>query len=70
MVLLISGGIIGIMYSKSAQLPFFSRIENAMLAPTPISSLPHPSTMVISGVYIGLLLWLIMELLMLKIILL
>ena len=67
MCVLVSGSILGIMYSKSAQLPFFSWIENAILAPTPISSLLHSSTMVISGVYIGLFFWLIMELLIMKI---
>ena len=59
--------IICIMYSKSAQLPFFSWIENAILAPTPISSLLHSSTMVISGVYIGLCVIFMLELWMMKI---
>lgn len=44
---------IAIIFSKSAQLPFFSRSLNATPAPTPISALLHPSTMVIAGVYLG-----------------
>lgn len=43
-----------IIFSKSAQLPFFSRSLNATNAPTPISSPLHPPTMVIAGVYLGL----------------
>ena len=46
--------LIAIIFSKSAQLPFFSRSLNATPAPTPISALLHSSTMVIAGVYLGL----------------
>ena len=43
-----------IIFSKSAQLPFSSWSLNATNAPTPISSPLHSSTMVIAGVYLGL----------------
>ena len=48
--------IIVIIFSKSAQLPFFSRLSNATSAPTPIPASLHPSTTVIAGVYLGLIL--------------
>ena len=43
-----------ILYSKSAQLPFSTWSLNATSAPTPISAPLHSSTMVIAGVFLGI----------------
>ena len=43
-----------ILYSKSAQLPFPTRSLNAISAPTPIPAPSHSSTMVIAGVFLGI----------------
>ena len=53
-VALLKFSLIFIFFPKSAQFPFFDRLLDAMSAPSPIPALPHSSTMVIAGVYLGL----------------
>ncbi len=60
-LLIFAAGIFWASTGKSAQIPLYVWLPDAMAGPTPVSALIHAATMVTSGVFVSLRLWPIFE---------